>query len=138
MATLKGFLNPIKVEERDVIISDRFIGEDGQPLPFRIKPIRGDVLNAIEQESLSQTGGKGGNVDVTTDTVKYVTGLLAASVVSPDLDAVDIQDAYGASSARELIDKMLLAGERNRLFNAIRELNGLDKSLDDMVKEAKN
>ena len=63
---------------------------------------------------------------------------MAASVVSPDLDAVDIQDAYGASSARELIDKMLLAGERNRLLEAVNEINGLDKSLDDMVKEAKN
>lgn len=138
MATLKGFLNPIKVEERDVIISDRFIGEDGQPLPFRIKPVGNDVMSALEQEAVEQTTGKGKSVGIKTDTRKYINGLLAASVVSPDLDAVNIQDAYGASSARELIDKMLLAGERNRLLEAVNEINGLDKSLDDMVKEAKN
>lgn len=138
MATLKGFLNPIKVEERDVIISDRFIGEDGQPLPFRIKPVGNDVMSALEQEAVEQTTGKGKSVGIKTDTRKYINGLLAASVVSPDLDAVDIQDAYGASSARELIDKMLLAGERNRLLEAVNEINGLDKNLDDMVKEAKN
>lgn len=138
MATLKGFLNPIKVEERDVIISDRFIGEDGQPLPFRIKPVGNDVMSAIEQEAVEQTTGKGKSVGIKTDTRKYINGLLAASVVSPDLNAVDIQDAYGASSAWELIDEMLLVGEKARLVEAIYKLNGLDKSLDDMVKEAKN
>ena len=70
MATLKGFLNPIKVEERDVIISDRFIGEDGKPLPFRIKPVGSDVMSAIEQEAVEQTTGKGKSVGIKTDTRK--------------------------------------------------------------------
>lgn len=135
MATLKGFLNPIKVEERDVIISDRFIGEDGQPLPFRIKPLSAEVINAIEQESVEADSA---NKNRSKNKRKYENGLLAASVVSPDLNAVDIQDAYGASSAWELIDEMLLVGEKARLVEAIYKLNGLDKSLDDMVKEAKN
>lgn len=135
MATLKGFLNPIKVEERDVIISDRFIGEDGQPLPFRIKPLSAEVINAIEQESVEADSA---NKNRSKNKRKYENGLLAASVVSPDLNAVDIQDAYGASSAWELIDEMLLVGEKARLVEAIYRLNGLDKSLDDMVKEAKN
>ena len=135
MATLKGFLNPIKVEERDVIISDRFIGEDGQPLPFRIKPLSAEVINAIEQESIEADSA---NKNRSKNKRKYENGLLAASVVSPDLNAVDIQDAYGASSAWELIDEMLLVGEKARLVEAIYKLNGLDKSLDDMVKEATN
>ena len=135
MATLKGFLNPIKVEERDVIISDRFIGEDGQPLPFRIKPLSAEVINAIEQESVEADSA---NKNRSKNKRKYENGLLAASVVSPDLNAVDIQDAYGASSAWELIDEMLLVGEKARLVEAIYKLNGLDKSLDVMVKEAKN
>jgi len=38
MSSLKAFLNPIQVENKEVIVSNRF-QEDGKPVPFVIKPI---------------------------------------------------------------------------------------------------
>jgi len=38
MSSLKAFLNPIKIENKEVIVSNRFL-EDGKPVPFVIRPI---------------------------------------------------------------------------------------------------
>lgn len=38
MSSLKAFLNPIQVENKEVIVSNRF-QEDGKPVPFVIRPI---------------------------------------------------------------------------------------------------
>jgi len=38
MSTLKAFFNPIKVENKEVIVSNRF-QEEGKPVPFVIRPV---------------------------------------------------------------------------------------------------
>ena len=38
MSSLNAFLNPIKIENKDVVISERF-QENGKPIPFTIRPI---------------------------------------------------------------------------------------------------
>ena len=50
MSSLKAFLNPIQVENKEVIVSNRF-QEDGKPVPFIIKPI-----SEKENESLPARG----------------------------------------------------------------------------------
>ena len=48
MSVLKGFLQPSPMEEtKEVIISERFKGEDGKPLPFKIRKIDSETADSL-------------------------------------------------------------------------------------------
>lgn len=135
MSNLNAFLNPVQADEtREVLVSKRFLGEDGKPALFRIR--------ALTQEENAQIGkkcmrmakfGKRGEKEL--DTVAYTNRLVVAATVEPDFTSEAMCRAYGTMDPLEVPGKMLLAGEYKRLTDAIMELSRFD---DDLEDEAKN
>ena len=136
MSSLSAFLNPIGLDNKEVIISKRFV-EKGEPVPFIIKP-----LNQEENKQLikkfTKKEKKNGQVIETFDRTGYMTAMVAAAVVFPDLRNADLQKAYGVLGEEQLLQKMLLMGEFATLSQEVQKLSGLDEDINEDIEEAKN
>lgn len=133
MSSLRAFLNPIQVENREIIVSNRF-QEDGKPVPFVIRPITQEENKQLIKK-YSRKDKKGNE---TFDRAEYVSELTASAVVFPDLTNADLQKAYGVLGASALLQKMLYVGEYAELAQAVQELSGLDQDINEDIEEAKN
>ena len=70
---------------------------------------------------------------------KYLTSLIARSVVTPDLFDKELQDSYGVATPEDLLLAMVDdPGEYNDLAVFIQQFQGFDVSFEDKVNEAKN
>ena len=47
MSKLSAFLHPVAPEAKEIIISERFVGEDGKPVPFKIRPLTQEENDAL-------------------------------------------------------------------------------------------
>ncbi len=133
MSSLNAFLHPIQVENKEVIISDRFL-EDGKPIPFIIKPVTQEE-NKFLIKKYTKKDKKGTE---TFDRAEYVQAMTAGAVVFPDLTNAELQKAYGVLGESALLQKMLYVGEYAALAQAIQEISGLDKNINEDIEEAKN
>lgn len=130
---LKAFLNPIKTENREVVISDRF-QENGKPVPFVIRP-----LSQTENEKLIRKHtrkDKKGNEYM--DRVAYNQEMVASAVVYPDLENSELQNAYGVLGSTKLLTTMLYVGEFALLLQEVQEISGLDRDINEDIEEVKN
>lgn len=131
MSTLSAFLKPVKTTiEKEVVISDRFVGDDGKPVPFRVRAISQEENDALVRAA-TKTRNEGGQRVERLDSVEYAQRLIVAATVSPDFRAKDICEAYGVVSPLMVPGKMLLSGEYNRLMKAITELSEFDEAAQD-------
>ena len=131
MSTLSAFLKPVKTTiEKEVVISDRFVGDDGKPVPFKVRAISQEENDALVRAA-TKTRNEGGQRVERLDSVEYAQRLIVAATVSPDFRAKDICEAYGVVSPLMVPGKMLLSGEYNRLMKAITELSEFDESAQD-------
>ncbi len=130
---LYGFLHPEITPDKEIMISSRFKGKDGKPLPFVIRPLTQEICDGI-QKSCIRTDKKGVQ---TFDRVKYVAETTAAAVVSPDLKNAALQKAYGVIGEAALLKKMLYANEYDHLIDEVQTLSGLE-DFDDLKDEVKN
>lgn len=64
--------------------------------------------------------------------------MAAACTVAPNLNDASLQDSYGVMSADELLKAMLLPGEYADYLAKVQEICGFDKSVQDLVDDAKN
>lgn len=133
MSSLQAFLNPIKVENKEVIISNRF-QENGKPVPFVIRPISQEENKQLIKK-YTKRDKKGQEY---FDRTEYISELTASAVVFPDLTNAELQKAYGVLGASALLQKMLYVGEYAKLAQAVQELSGLDVDINDSIEEAKN
>ena len=133
MSTLSAFLKPVKTTiEKEVVISDRFVGDDGKPVPFKVRAISQEENDALVRAA-TKTRNEGGQRVERLDSVEYAQRLIVAATVSPDFRAKDICEAYGVVSPLMVPGKMLLSGEYNRLMKAITELSEFDEAAQDEV-----
>lgn len=133
MSSLKAFLNPIQVESKEIIVSNRFI-EDGKVVPFTIRPITQE-----ENKTLIKKFTKKDKKNVETfDRTEYIQAMTASAVVFPDLSNAELQKAYGVLGESALLQKMLYVGEYAELAQAVQELSGLDKDINEDIEEVKN
>lgn len=133
MSSLKAFLNPIKVENKEVIVSNRFI-EEGKPVPFVIRPIT-EKENGILIKKYTRKDKKGQDI---LDRAGYAHALVASAVVFPDLNDAELQKAYEVLGAESLLTEMLNIGEFAVLSQAVSELSGLDEDINESIEDAKN
>lgn len=103
-------------------------------MPFVIRPITQEENEEILRRH-KKTDKKGNE---TFDQIGYSHDLAASAVVFPDLENAELQKAYGVLGKAKLLKKMLLIGEFTALGEAVRELSGLNKDINDDIEEAKN
>ena len=109
---------------KDVVVSDRFKDTEGNFIPFKIK--------SITRQRLTELSIQSEKIGIALD---YL--LIEESCTQPSFRSIELQNQYKLKDASKLIDKVLLPGEVIRLSKEILKLNKLDKSIDDMILEAK-
>lgn len=137
---LKAFLatNVAKVENKKVVISNRFKDDKGQPIKWELKTLTADDNDALERRCYVNVPivGRKGQFTRELDRNKYTSLLLAETVVYPDLNNAELQDSYGVKTPDELLKKMLTLAEYNKLAEEM--ANASSENLNDLIDEAKN
>lgn len=133
MSSLNAFLHPEQTGNKEVVVSERF-KENGKVVPFLIRPITQKENEGIIRKYTRKD--KKGNE--TFDRVAYNQELTAAGVVFPDLQSAELQKAYSVLGADKVLPAMLYVGEFGTLMEAVQELSGLDKDINEEIEEAKN
>jgi hypothetical protein len=137
MSVLKGFLQPSPMEEtKEVIISERFKGEDGEPLPFKIRKIDTETSNALLKQC-TRNEKVHGQVIKTTDNNKYTNKLILACVIEPNFRDAEMCDYYKVINPEDVPGRMLSIGEFSRLADAIMDFNDFDTP-EKIEEKAKN
>ena len=136
MSNLSAFLHPVTMqEEKEVVISKRFLDEDGKPAKFKIRSVTQDEADALLKQSTRTVKKRDGSVEQTVDDQNFNRRLIVAATVVPDFRAKELCDAYGVLDPLLVPGKMLFSGEFSNLLREILDLSGLTNSLED---EAKN
>lgn len=133
--------NAKKVESKKVYVSERFTDmETGDIIPFVIKPLSSQTMEEIKNEmSINVNDAKKGAVISGKQQTNSENLMLVESIIEPDLTNIQLQNSYGAMGEADLIDKMLLIGEKSRLVEAVAEFNGFDDSkINEKVDAIKN
>lgn len=133
MSSLSAFLNPVKISEKEVVVSERF-QENGKPAPFKIRPLAQKENETLIKKYTKRD--KKGNE--TFDKVLYTQAMVAMAVVEPDLESAELQKAYGVLGADKVLPVMLYAGEFATLSEEVQKLSGFDIEINDEIDEAKN
>lgn len=137
MSTLKAFLQPsVAGQTREVIVSERFKGEDGKTVPFVIQAISQEENDRLSRQSQVKENVKGQRIE-RLDRSLYTKRLILACVKEPDLRSKEICDYYGTIDPLDVPGKMLSVGEYGLLVDAIMDLNGV-KDAQEKLEEAKN
>lgn len=134
MSKLSAFLNPVNIqEEREVIISDRFKDDKGNPVAFKIRA----MSQAENDENVKRCTKKrrvGNQTEEYFDNIEFSRRTIVEATVEPDFRAKELCDAYGVLDPLLVPGKMLRPGEYSRLMQEINELSGFA----DLEEEAKN
>lgn len=141
MKSLAAFMkkNAVQYTAVEVVISDRFLDHDGKPIPWRIKVLSQEEMDAItEQYTKRIIDEKTKQERFETDRKAISRDLLEKCVIYPNLNDAALQDSYGAMGASALVGKMLLPGEFAKLSNAIMQAQGLDMGLKTDIQIVKN
>lgn len=132
MSSLSAFLNPVQVQEtRDIVISKRFVGEEGSPVPFRIRSLTQAENEALRKRSM-KTRRVNGQAQEYLDSAEFSSRMIVAATVEPDFSSKELCDAYGALDPLMVPGKMLLAGEYAALMSAITDLCGFSDTAEDV------
>ena len=134
MNKLSAFLHPVTPEPKQVVISQRFQDEKGNPVPFKIRPLTQEENDALIKRARKVRTVKGVSQEYVDSTMLSRSMVLAATG-EPDFTDKDLCDFYGVLDPAMLPGKMLLAGEYANLLKEINALSGFGDQVED---EAKN
>lgn len=136
MSKLSAFLHPVTVqEEKEIVISKRFLNEDGSPAKFKIRSITQDEADALLKQSTRTVKKRDGSLERTVDDQDFNRRLIVAATLVPDFKSTELCGAYGVLDPLMVPGKMLFSGEFSNLLREILDLSGLGGSVED---EAKN
>lgn len=142
MGNLSGFLaqNAKKVENIKHVVSKRFLGEDGKPIPWEIRCITSTEDEALRKTCTKrvQVPGKRNQFTQETDFNLYLGKLAATCTVHPNLDDAELQNSYSAMGSDTLLKNMLTPGEYADYLTKVQEVNGFEVTFEEKVDEAKN
>jgi hypothetical protein len=142
MASVKAFLKQ-NVKQQDnvkVVISERFVDDNGKSIEWEIKAITTAENEALMKASTIKVPvqGKRGQYTSEIDSSKYNAKLLAACTVYPNLKDEELQKSYGVMGEEALITVMLLPGESIKLLEEISKINKFNTDINELVDEVKN
>lgn len=149
MSKLYDFLHPVATqEEKDVVVSKRFIQRDEQgnpvldeqgntiPRPFRVKAISQAENDALVKAATTSYRDRTGTKTTNFDRLKYTRSLVVTGTLDPDFRDKELCEGFGVLDPEMVPGRMLYAGEYQRLADAIAELSGIGD--EDVEDEAKN
>ena len=85
MSKLSAFLHPVTTsEEKEVVISNRFQDESGQPVPFKIRALTQEENDAITRQA-TRRRKEGGQTIEQLDSVDFTRRMVVAATVGTRL-----------------------------------------------------
>lgn len=143
MGGLSAFMaqNVKKPENIKLVVSDRFVDENGKPEEWEVRCLSSDENDLIQRDCTRQVPvpGKRNQYRQVIDTALYGRKLAAACTVYPNLNDAGLQDSYGVKCAEELIVKLLsVPGEYSGYLDKVMQICKFDYSIGDMVNDANN
>lgn len=134
MSKLSAFLHPVTDrEEKEIIISNRFQDEKGEPVPFKVRALTQEENDKITKQATRRVKVDGQYVDQ-LDSVDFSRRMVVEATVEPDFRAKELCDAYGVMDPLLVPGKMLRSGEYAKLMREINQLSGFG----DLGDEVKN
>ena len=134
MSRLSAFLHPVaSCGEKEVIISNRFQDEEGNPVQFKIRALTQEENDAITKKATRQVKAGGQTVE-RLDSVDFSRRLVLAATVEPDFSSRELCEGYGTMDPLQVPGRMLLPGEYAKLMNEIMALSGFRDDLEGEVK----
>lgn len=133
--------NKIARENEKFSPTDSLMDEKGNSLEWEFKHISSKEDESLRESCTMevQVTGKPNLFRPKMNSSKYMSKMIVASTVSPDLYDVELQDSYGVKTPEELVYAMVDdAGEYQGFMSWIQKFQGFTKTLDDKVEEAKN
>ena len=133
MSKLSAFLHPVtEKKEKEVVISDRFQDEKGNPIPFKIRSLSQEENETLMKKArrVRKTGQEEFN------STEYMRYLVVAATAEPDFSSKEVCDHFGVIDPSLVPGKMLMSGEYNLLVQEITKLSGFNQ--DDIEGLAKN
>ena len=95
MSKLSAFLHPVTTsEEKEVVISNRFQDESGQPVPFKIRALPQEENDAITRQA-TRRRKEGGQTIEQLDSVDFTRRMVVAATVEPDFSSKELCDGCG-------------------------------------------
>nr|DAQ25312.1 MAG TPA: tail assembly chaperone [Caudoviricetes sp.] len=123
-----------KREDFEIIVSDRFVDEDGNPVAWTFR-----LLSAKEIDELKNAAIVKKNKSLLkVDTKKLIVDTISETIIYPNLKSEDLQNAYGAMNISELLDKMLEGREYERFTDKLMKAQGFMDDPDVIIGDAKN
>ena len=125
MSNLNAFINPTYTQKKiEVVVGDRFVDENGNPIPVVMKSLTQEQLQEIAKRSTHDRKVNGKVVNE-IDATEHLNRCLVASIVDPDLTNRELCNAYKTEDPVQLPPKLFLVDEYEALAKAFATLNGL-------------
>ena len=139
MGDIKAFLLPPVMEEtKEVVITKRAVGEDGKPVPFKLRRIDQETNNKLVRQS-QRKKKVNGRIITELDTTRFGNLQILECVIDPDFKNSELCAYYKTVDPLDVPGRMLSSGEYAKLMEEINKLNGFDDDTADAVDEtAKN
>ncbi len=136
MSTLQEILNLNIVDNivHYVEISNRLKDENGQNLKFKIKPILFEDLNRLKKKAtfINKNG------QPVIDEVKLNTYCIIESTLEPCFKDIKSMEKLKVNTPEQYLNKVLLAGEIDRLIKEILTISGFVENIEELVVDIKN
>lgn len=123
-----------KIDKIDFVVSDRFLDEDGNEIPFVLRYLNPKEITTIQNSGL--VTDKKGKVEFKADVMQL--NLVVATISEPDLLDAEFQKSYGVTNPHDLINEMLTSEEYMKLLAKCMIMQGMSKNINDYIEEAKN
>jgi hypothetical protein len=109
-------------------------------IEFRIRPITEDEVQACSRRATKYAPTKPGQPKkpIETNNALFRSYVIYTATINEDRAKVwenkRAQDALGILQGVDMIDAVLLAGEKSRILDQIDEISGFDDDMDELVK----
>ena len=133
--------NKAKKENGKYAPTKSLTDESGKPLEWEFKHISSKENEELRESCTIevQIKGKPNLFRPKLNSSQYLSRMVVASTVYPDLYDKELQDSYGVLTPEELVFAMIDdPGEYNSLGEWLQRFQGFTKSLEEKVDEAKN
>ena len=121
----------------EVPAGKRFVGKDGKPILFKVKPVTGEEFTRY-QKLCNKMEIVGRKQRTTFDSSKFNMMLLVNHCIDPNFKDAEFLKKLNVNTPEEAINKTLKAGEVIDLSEQISKISGFDSDINDEIEEAKN
>jgi hypothetical protein len=112
-------------------LPSRVVAIDRLGIQFTATGLDGKTVGSLRKSCTSRKPGRKGEFVEELDNDEFGAAIIEAATDFPWGDK-RLLDKYQASSGRQVILRLLLAGELDKLSDLVMELSGFDKDLDEV------